>query len=92
MYGENEVSSILEMLTDTLCSTQPTVRIGGTELPIQVVQERLWQLDRFHVEYVLDCMKATRSKIRNICTIGAGERPGGVSPRHTGASIDGLTK
>ena len=66
MYGENEVSSILELLTDTLCSTQPTVRIGGTELPIQVVQERFQQLDRFHVEYVLDCMKATRSKIRNI--------------------------
>ena len=66
MYSANEVSSILELLTDTLCSTQPTVCIGGTELPLQIVQERLWQLDRFHVEYVLDCMKATRSKIRNI--------------------------
>ena len=66
MYSENEVSSILELLTDTLCSTQPTVRIGGTELPLQIVQERFQQLDRFHVEYVLDCMKATRSKIRNI--------------------------
>ena len=66
MYGENEVSSILDLLTDTLCSKQPTVRIGGTELPLQIVQERFQQLDRFHVEYVLDCMKATRSKIRNI--------------------------
>ena len=66
MYGENEVLSILDLLTDTLCSTQPTVRIGGTELPLQIVQERFQQLDRFHVEYVLDCMKATRSKIRNI--------------------------
>lgn len=66
MYSEDEVLSIVELLTDTLCSTQPTARIGGTDLPLQVVQERFQQLDRFHVEYVLDCIKATRSKIRNI--------------------------
>ena len=66
MYSEDEVLSIVELLTDTLCSTQSTARVGGTDLPLRVVQERFQQLDRFHVEYVLDCMKATRSKIRNI--------------------------
>ena len=66
MYGENEVSTIVELMTDMLCSTQTTIRIGGTDLPLRVVLERFQMLNRFHVEYVLDCMKATRSKIRNI--------------------------
>ena len=66
MYGENEVSIIVELMTDVLCSTQTTIRIGGTDLPLRVVLERFQMLNRFHVEYVLDCMKATRSKIRNI--------------------------
>lgn len=66
MYGENEVSTIVELMTDMLCSTQTTIRIGGADLPLRVVLERFQMLNRFHVEYVLDCMKATHSKIRNI--------------------------
>jgi len=66
MYGENEVSIIVELMTDVLCSTQTTIRVGGANLPLHVIQERFQMLNRFHVEYVLDCMKATRSKIRNI--------------------------
>lgn len=66
MYSESEVLAILDLLTDTMCSTQDAIRIGGTDLPLHIVQERFQILNRFHVEYVLDCMKATRSKIRNI--------------------------
>ena len=66
MYGENEVSIIVELMTDVLCSTKTTIRIGGADLPLRVVLERFQMLNRFHAEYVLDCMKATRSKIRNI--------------------------
>ena len=40
--------------------------IGGEEIPIAAVRERLGQLDRFHITYVLDCMQKTSTPIRNI--------------------------
>ena len=65
-YGETSVKSIIELLTDTLCTSKPSVRIGGEEIPIAAVRERLGQLDRFHITYVLDCMQKTSTPIRNI--------------------------
>ncbi len=65
-YGETSVKSIIELLTDTLCTAKPSVRIGGEEIPIAAVRERLGQLDRFHITYVLDCMQKTNTPIRNI--------------------------
>ena len=65
-YGETSVKSIIELLTDTLCTSKPSVRIGGEEIPIAAVRERLGQLDRFHITYVLDCMQKTNTPIRNI--------------------------
>ena len=46
--------------------TTTSVRIGGEEIPIADVRERLGQLDRFHITYVLDCMQRTSTPIRNI--------------------------
>ena len=65
-YGEASVKSIIELLTDTLCTAKSSVRIGGEEIPIAAVRERLGQLDRFHITYVLDCMQKTNTPIRNI--------------------------
>ena len=65
-YGETSVKSIIELLTDTLCTAKSSVRIGGEEIPIAAVRERLGQLDRFHITYVLDCMQRTSTPIRNI--------------------------
>ena len=65
-YGETSVKSIIELLTDTLCTAKPNVRIGGEEIPIAAVRERLGQLDRFHITYVLDCMQKASTPIRNI--------------------------
>ena len=65
-HSEEAVKSIIELLTDTLCSSKPDVRIGGEEIPIAIVRERLGQLDRFHITYVLDCIQKTSTPIRNI--------------------------
>ena len=64
--SETSVKSIIELLTDTLCTAKPNVRIGGEEIPIAAVRERLGQLDRFHITYVLDCMQKASTPIRNI--------------------------
>ena len=65
VYGE-EADAILELLVDTYCSGQKTMRIGGSQMSMNAVRERLQKLEHSHVEYVLDCMKSTKTKIRNI--------------------------
>lgn len=65
-HNEESVKAVIELLTDTLCTIKPSVRIGGEQIPIAAVRERLGQLDRFHITYVLDCMQKTSTPIRNI--------------------------
>lgn len=62
----DDVESLLELLVDVLSSTGPTIRIGGEALPTATVQERFRQLDSSHMEYILDCLKSTTTKIHNI--------------------------
>lgn len=65
-YGLEDADAILDLITDTLCSTRPTIRIGGGEMPIEAVKDRFWRLEQSHVEYVLERMRETTTKIRNI--------------------------
>lgn len=65
-YGREDVDEILELITDVLCSTRATMRIGGDEIPIEAVKDRFWRLDQSHIEYVFDCMKKNTTKVRNI--------------------------
>ena len=61
-----EVNELVELITDVLCSTQASYRIGGTQFKSQLVKERLSGLEQQHIEYVLDCMKKNTTKVRNI--------------------------
>lgn len=65
-YGLEDADAILDLITDTLCSTRPTIRIGGGEMPIEAVKDRFWRVEQSHVEYVLDRMRETTTKICNI--------------------------
>ena len=62
----DDVESLLELLVDVLTSTGPTIRIGGESLPTAAVKERFQQLDSSHIEYILDSLKSTTTKIHNI--------------------------
>ena len=53
-------------MTDVLCSTRPTLRIGGENLPAAQVKSRFYQLDSGHLEYVFDCLRKNTTEIRNI--------------------------
>lgn len=65
-YDSEDVRSIAELITETLCTAQPTVRINGEPISTDAVQARFRQLHSEHIGYVLDCLKNTTTKIHNI--------------------------
>ena len=65
-YPYDDPESILELICDVLCSTAETVRIGNENIPTPKVQERYRRLDFEHVTYVMDSIRETTTKIKNI--------------------------
>lgn len=65
-FSREDVDEIAELITDVLCTTRSTLRIGGEELPIAQVQDRFYKLDSGHLEYVFDCLRNNTTQIRNI--------------------------
>lgn len=65
-FDRDELDEVIELMVDTLCSTSPTIRIGGGDVPTEQVKERLSRLDCSHLEYVFDCLHRNTTQIRNI--------------------------
>jgi hypothetical protein len=63
---KSRIDGIVSLLTDTVCSRRPTIRISGEEIPTEEVRERLFSLDDGHIEYVFDCMDESTVPIGNI--------------------------
>ena len=57
---------IMDIMLDAVCSTAPTIRINGEDMPQQVVKSRFLKLNSSHIEYVLEAMNKNPSDIRNI--------------------------
>ena len=62
----DDVESLLELIVDVVGSTASTIRIGKEVLPAETVKRRFLQLDSSHIEYVIDSLKQTTTKINNI--------------------------
>ena len=62
----DDVESLLELIVDVVSSTASTIRIGKEVLPAETVKRRFLQLDSSHIEYVIDSLKQTTTKINNI--------------------------
>lgn len=62
----DDVESLLELIVDVVCSSAAAIRIGGEVLPAETVKRRFMQLDSSHIEYVIDSLKQTTTKINNI--------------------------
>ena len=56
----------LDEIVDAVSSSKDYIRVGGESRSADVVRSRLLKLNRFHVEFVLDCMKENTTRIRNI--------------------------
>lgn len=63
---EDRLNEILDIMTDILCSSQKTIRIGREEKPIEVVKSRFRKVGYFEMQYILDSLANPTTQIRNI--------------------------
>ena len=62
----DDIDDLLELMLDVVCSTAPTIRISGGDIPTEAVRDRFLQLDSEHIQYVIDALNQTTTKINNI--------------------------
>ena len=62
----DDIDNLLELMLDVVCSTAPTIRISGSDIPTKAVRDRFLQLDSEHIQYVIDALNQTTTKINNI--------------------------
>lgn len=67
IIGDAEiVREIILIMADVMSGTSPAVRIGGNDFPREVVISRFKKLSSEHIEYVINCLENTSTKIKNI--------------------------
>lgn len=64
--SQERLDEIVSLLVDTVCSSRPTIRVNGEEMPHAVVKSRLLKLNAQHIEYLVDAMNNAPADIRNI--------------------------
>ena len=69
----DSLSFIVRIILNTVCSSRKLIRVAGDDKPKDIVKGVLLKLTREHIEYVLECMKANTTQIRNIrqCLLAA---------------------
>ncbi len=66
MHDMQLLDELVELAVETLMLKNITVKISGEYLERELVQSRLLKLNMLHVQYVMDCLKKNRSRVRNI--------------------------
>ena len=65
-HDQDDVDELVELITEALCSTRPTIRIGGEDIPAEQVKSRFLTLNCEHINYVFESMARNSTDIRNI--------------------------
>ena len=65
-FDNDRFQEMIDIMLDAVCSTSPTIRINGEDMPQQVVKSRFLKLNSSHIEYVFEVMNKNPSDIRNI--------------------------
>ena len=63
---KDRLNEIVDLMLETVCTARKTIRIAGDDYPAELVKSKFMKLNSSHVEFVLDCMRENRTKIRNI--------------------------
>ena len=65
-FDNDRFQEMIDIMLDAVCSTSPTIRINGEDMPQQVVKSRFLKLNSSHIEYVFEVMNKNPADIRNI--------------------------
>lgn len=57
---------LFEVICEVVCVKRKTVRVGGEDYPYELVKSKFLKLDSTHLQYVIECMQNTTTKITNI--------------------------
>ena len=60
------LDELVGLMLDTVCSTKPTLRVAGEELPAEVVRSGLLKLTGAHLLYVLDRINENTTEVRHV--------------------------
>lgn len=64
--NREQVSEMVSIMTDIVCSSAPTIRVNGEEMPKEVVKNRFLSLGYEEIDYVLYALKNKAGQIANM--------------------------
>ena len=65
-YDKELIEGIYEIVVETVVGQTDTMVINGTRYPASIVKSRFLKLNAGHLEYVMDSLRSTTSRVRNI--------------------------
>lgn len=65
-YDHERLDEIVEIMTETLCSCKPYIKVAGENCPAEVVKSRFKKLSYHHIEYVFLSLDKKHTEVRNI--------------------------
>ena len=65
-HGAVWCDEIVEIMTDTVMSGKPYIKINGEDYPAEAVKSRFLKINDMHIQYINDSLAATNTPIRNI--------------------------
>ncbi len=65
-YDKELIEGIYEIVVETVVGQTDTILINGSRYPAAIVKSRFLKLNSGHLEYVMDSLRSTTSRVRNI--------------------------
>ena len=65
-HYHERLDEIVEIMTETLCSRKPYIKVAGENYPAEVVKSRFKKLSYHHIEYVFLSLDKKHTEVRNI--------------------------
>lgn len=65
-YDKDTLMGIVELMLKTVLAKADEVVIASNRYPTELVKSKMLKLNASHIEYVLDCMRANTTKVKNI--------------------------
>lgn len=65
-YDQELLDGIYDLILETVLCRTDSVCIASNQYPAQLVKSKFLKLNSSHIQYVMDCLKETTSKVRNI--------------------------